>query len=93
MPETVPLDFTENDVTWVASKISGAAGSLVAEAIELRNWLLHFGCASVELRVVVARLADWMANSSPPWAVYRSLMECCLVEIDKMPGVPLVGIG
>ena len=66
VPKTVPLDFTENDVTWVASKLSGAAGALGAEAMELRNWLLCFGCASEELRVVVARLADWMANSSPP---------------------------
>ena len=66
VPKTVPLDFTEDDVTWVASKLSGAAGALGAEAMELRNWLLCFGCASEELRVVVARLADWMANSSPP---------------------------
>ena len=56
--ETVPLDFTEDDVTWVASKLSGAAGALGAEAIEIRNWLLRFGCASEELRVVVAKLAD-----------------------------------
>ena len=33
VPETVLLDFTEDDVTWVASKISGAAGALGAEAI------------------------------------------------------------
>ena len=37
VPETVPLDFTEDDVTWVASNRSGAAGALGAEAIELRN--------------------------------------------------------
>ena len=42
----VPLDFTEDEVTWVVSKISGAAGALGAEAIELRNWLLHFRCLS-----------------------------------------------
>ena len=65
-PETVPLDFTEDDVTWVASNLSGAAGALGAEAIELRNWLLSFRCASEELRVIVSRLSDWMANSSPP---------------------------
>ena len=46
VPEAVPLDFTEDDVTWVASKLSGAAGALGAEAMELRNWLLRFGCAS-----------------------------------------------
>ena len=57
---------TEDDVTWVASNLSGTAGALGAEAMEMKNWLLCFGCASEELRVVVARLADWMANSSPP---------------------------
>ena len=66
VPETVPLNITEDDVTWVASKLSGAAGALGEEAMELRNWLLRFGCASEELRVVVASLADWMTNSSPP---------------------------
>ena len=44
--ETIPLDFTEDDVTWVVSKLSGAADALGAEAIELRNWLLRFRCAS-----------------------------------------------
>ena len=62
VPKTVPLDFTEDDVTWVASKISGAAGALVSEAMDLRNWLLRLGCASDELRVVVASLVDWMDN-------------------------------
>ena len=37
VPKMVPLDFTEDDVTWVASKLSGSAGALGAEAIELRN--------------------------------------------------------
>ena len=70
VPERVPLNFTEDDVTWVASKLSGAAGALGAEAMELCNWFLCFGCASEEFRVVVASLADWMANSSPPWAAF-----------------------
>ena len=74
VPETVPLDFTEDYVTWVASKLSGAAGVMGAEAIELRNWLLSFDCESEDLRVVVARLDDWMDNSSPPWAAYCALM-------------------
>ena len=81
VPKTVPLDFTEDDVTWVASKLSGAAG-----AMELHNWLICFGCASEESRVVVNSLADWMANSSPSWAAYRALMACHLVALDKRPG-------
>ena len=45
------------------------------------------------MRVVVASLADWMANSSPPWAAYCALVECRLIVIDKGPGVRPVGIG
>ena len=93
VPETVPIDFTEVDLTWVASNISGAAGALVEEAVELRNWLLRFGCASEEFRFIVARLADWMANSSPLWAAYCALMACCLVVLDKRSGVCPMGIG
>ena len=34
-----------------------------------------------------------MANSPPPWAVYRALMAYCLVLLDKRTGVRPVGIG
>ena len=43
--ETVPLELTKDDVTWVASNIFGAVGALGAEVVELRNLLLSFGCA------------------------------------------------
>ena len=46
IPKMETLDFMEDDVTWVALKLSGAAGALGAEAMELCNWLLRFGCAS-----------------------------------------------
>ena len=93
VPETVPLDFTEYDITWVASKLSGTVGTLEEEAIEMRSWLLCFGCMSEELRVVVAIMADWMANSSSPWSAYCALMACCLVALDKRQGVRPVVIG
>ena len=66
VPEAVPLNFTEDNVIWVASKLSGAAGALGAELMELRNWLLCLVCVSEELIVVAASLADWMANPPPP---------------------------
>ena len=59
----------------------------------MRNWLLCFGCASEELRVVVANMDNWMDNSSPPWAVYRALMAYRIVALDKRPGVRPLGIG
>ena len=39
---------------------------------------------------------DWLTGwktPSPPWSAYRALMACCLVAIDKRPGVSPVGIG
>ena len=48
---------------------------------------------SEEFRVVVARLADWMANPSPPWDANCALMAYHLVVLDKRPGVRPVGIG
>ena len=45
-----------------------------------------------ELRVVISRLADWMANYSPPRAAYYALKSCRLVALDKMPGVRPVRI-
>ena len=59
--------------------------------MELRNWLLHFGCASEELRVVVARLADWV--DTPPRSAYRALMACRLVALNKWPRVRPMDIG
>ena len=62
----VPLYFTEDVITWVASELSGAAGVLGVEEVELRNWLIFFGCAMEELRVIIANMADWEVNSYPP---------------------------
>ena len=83
----MPFDLSDDNITRVASKISGAAGSLGAEVIEMRNWLLCFGCAPEDFIVVVADLSDWMYNFPPPRAAYRALMECRLVSLDKRPGV------
>ena len=93
VPETVPLYFIEYDMMWVTSKLSGTAGALGAEAIELKNWLLRFRCETEELRVVVARLADFMAYAFPPWAAHCASMACRLVALDKRSGVRPVGIG
>ena len=74
-------------MSWVASKLLGTAGALGAEAVELCNWIVCFGCVSEELKVVVAKMAAWMANSYPPRFAYCKLMACHLVMLDKSWGV------
>ena len=69
MPEMVLLYFTEDDVTWVLSKLAGFTGMLGVEAIDLRNLTIHFVRSLEGLRVVVDELDDWMDNSSSPEAL------------------------
>ena len=93
VPEMVNLEFLEDVVVWAEYKLSGAAGALGAEAIELRNWLLFFGCVLEDFRVVVADLVNWMANSSPPTDDYHDIMACGLIVLYKRPEVRPVWIG
>ena len=43
--------------------------------------------------VLVSKLAECMAKSSPPWAAYCTLMAYHLVSLDKIPGVLIPRIG
>ena len=64
----VPPNFYEDDSTWVASKLSGAAGGLGAEAIKIKHLLLRFGCALEDLRGKVVDILDRLVKLSPPRA-------------------------
>ena len=46
----------------MAPKISGAEEVLGAEALEINNWILRFGCASEELRIEVAGISDFLGK-------------------------------
>ena len=55
--------------------------------MSLQHWLLHFGAASGELRLVVADFLDWLGNRRTPWSAYQSLMAVRLIALEKQPGV------
>ena len=90
--KTVPLDFMEDDVMWVASKLFGTTGLLGEEAIKMRSWIINFGFALEDLKALVVNLDEYMYNYSPPWAAYCARMAFCLVILDKSLGVCPVGI-
>ena len=92
-PEPIPLCVTVDTIETVAAKLSGGGGPSGTDAVDLCNWLLRFGAESEQLRQVIANLTNWLANDHPPWAAYRALMACCLVALDKQPGIRHVGIG
>ena len=59
----------------------------------LQHWLLRFGAASAELRLIVRDFVEWMGNGNPPWAAYRAFMSGQLIALDKQPGIRPVGVG
>ena len=61
--------------------------------MSLQHWLLRFGAASREIRLIVTDFAEWLSNGRPPWAAYRSIMSGRLIALDKQPRVRLVGVG
>ena len=82
-PSPVPLDCTEKTVEAVAVDLSGAAGPSGVDSVSARNMLLRFGKASEKLRKEIACWANWLGKESPSWALYRPLMACRLVGLDK----------
>ncbi|KAL7523721.1 hypothetical protein ACHAWF_002319 [Thalassiosira exigua] len=84
-PSAIPLDCTQETVKEVAGKLQGGAGPSSVDAIAGKDWLLHHGRASQELREELAAWADWLGNEMPPWAAFRALMGCRLAALDKNP--------
>ena len=92
-PELTPVDITNDTMTAVAGRLSGGAGPGGTNSVSLQHWLLRFGAASSELRLIVGDFIEWMSNGRPPWAAYRALMSGRLIALDKKPGIKPVGVG
>ena len=61
--------------------------------MSLQHWLLWFGAASAELRLIVEYFIEWMSNGRLPWSAYRALTSGRLIALDKQPGIRPVGVG
>ena len=92
-PDMVPVDITDDVLTAVAGRISGGAGPGGTYLVSLQQWLLRFGAASGELRVIFEEFGEWLCNGQPPWASYCAMMSGRLIALDKCPGIIPVGIG
>ena len=92
-PELTPLDITKDTVTAVAGRLSGGAGPGGTDSVSLQHWLLRFGAASAELRLIVGDFVKWLGNGRPPLAAYQELMSGWLIAMDKQPRIMTVGVG
>ena len=89
----LPLQFFEEDVTAITSKLTGSGGPSSLDSTMLQTFLLRYGQASHDLRVEMAAWAEWLSNNQPPWASYRAAIAGRLIAFDKMPGVRPISIG
>ena len=92
-PELTPVDITDDTVMAVAGRLSGGAGPRGTDSVSLQHWLLRFGAASAELRLIVGDFMEWFGNGRPPWAAYRALLSGRLIVLDKKPGIRPVRVG
>ena len=92
-PEIPPVDITEDMVTAVAGRLLVGAGPGGTDSVSLQHWLLRFGAASSELRMIVGDFVEYLGNRRPPWADYRALMSSRLIVLDKQPRIRPVGVG
>ena len=53
-PVIVPMEITNYKVTEVAGRLSRGAGTGGMDSVSLQHWLMRFGAASRELRMIVA---------------------------------------
>ena len=92
-PKLTPVDITKDTVMAVAGRLLGGAGPGGKDSVSLQNWLLRFGAASAELRLIFGDFVEWLGNGRPPWAPYRALMSGHMVALDKHPVIRPVGVG
>ena len=92
-PELTPVDITDDTVTAVAGRLLGGAITGGTDSVSLQHWLLRFGAASVDLRLIFGDLVEWLVNGRPPWAAYRALMSGRLIALYKQPGIRPVRVG
>ena len=92
-PTLLPLDITAHKIEETVRKMGGSGGPSVTDLMMLKDWCTRFSAESESLREDLAAWKRWLANGSPPWAVYRSLMTGGLVALDKCPGVRPFGVG
>ena len=93
VPKISLLDLLEDDITWLTSKLSGAAGATLVEATKLKHSMLRFRYASEELRDIIPEMVDCISNYLSPWNSWQEVMTWWLVMMDKLPGVRPMVIG
>ena len=89
----MPLNISEEDFQWVDNCLTGAVGPSGMYALDFQSCLLRFLTSLDILREDMVKWAYWLANESPPWAAYHTIISAQMVTLDKCPSVRPVVIG
>ena len=75
----------------MARIILGIAGPGGADSEALQEWLLKFGDNSKKNCISVESFVEWLVNQNQSLVDYRDFMSVCLIVLDNIPGLCLVG--
>ena len=65
-PDLTPVDITDDMVAAVAGRLSGGARLGRTDSVSLQHWILRFGAAIREIRLIVGYFVEWLGNGRPP---------------------------
>ena len=68
------MDLTKDKVIEAERRLSGGARTGDTDSVSLQHYIIQFGEASGDLRLIVTYFAEWLVNECPPWATYCLLM-------------------
>ena len=70
-----------------------SAGNGGTDLDTLQGWIINFGDYRKKLRISVESFVYWMSNQNPPWDAYWAFIFRCLIVLNNILGVRLVGVG
>ena len=92
-PHPIIFKFLDASVVCSAAlRVSGAAGPSGLDAHEWRCLCTSHKAASSDLCVSLATVARICSSYVDPTSI-KPLLACCLIDLDKHPGVCPIGIG
>ena len=89
----IQMDLMVDTLIYVSRPISEGVGTGVINSVILQNWILCFGEASDELRMIVASFEYWIENQQSPWVAFWYLITERLICLEIYTGIILVEVG
>ena len=87
LPYLEDVEITGTPIQSVTCQLQGGASPGGCDASHWRDILLQLGGSSARLCDTVAAACHQICNTITPWEDICALVACCLIALNKCPGV------